>query len=56
MENDERIILTINARGDTTFCVESLKDMSLVQLKDLAYNLNGILLSVVQTIQKGASK
>lgn len=28
MSNDERIILTVNARGDTTFCVEALKDMS----------------------------
>jgi hypothetical protein len=56
MVNDERIILTINAKGDTTFCVESLKDMSPDQLKDLAYNLNGILLSVVQTIQKGVSR
>lgn len=51
MENEERIILTVNAKGDTTFCTEALKDMSNEQLNDLAYNLHKILLGVVNFLQ-----
>ena len=51
MENEERIILTVNAKGDTTFCTEALKDMSNEQLNDLAFNLHRILLGVVNFLQ-----
>lgn len=50
MSNDERIILTVNARGDTTFCVEALKDMSTDRKRDLLYNLQGIYHCVVNSL------